>query len=222
MHLACRYERQHHAEHRKDTRAGRHQAKHAHDLTQMSIGGAPLDDAGVVKIHRVRLMLISEKGLTCQQCGMLICSQVSTIPHQDNYHDCGLYTLTYMEFFCHNTPQQIHCFPLNGSKNQLHMHFGNLQRDDDFLKATWFRQRNGSNLRFHLMVHLLENMIRKASRDGLRGKMQSALDTAAAIKVDYQQRFQDDSGVANGDMCGRLILHVSAAQFTSCICQCSH
>eukprot|EP00892_Ulva_mutabilis_P005389 jgi/Ulvmu1/3221/UM015_0262.1 len=172
-----RYERQHHAEHRKDTRAGRHEAMHAHELTQLSQAGALDVDAGDVKIHRV-----------------------NTIPHQDNYHDCGLYTLTYMEFFCYNTPQQIHCFRLNGARPQLHMHFGKLRQDDAFLKAAWFRQRNGSNLRFHLMVHLLKNMIEKANRDGLAEKMQDALHTAAAIKLDYQQRFQDDRGNPTDDM----------------------
>lgn len=139
-------------------------------------------------------------------CTIVTCAtvQVQTIPHQDNYHDCGLYTLTYMEFFCYHTPLQIHCLKLN-SRIQLHMYFGETGRetgrDVEFLKAGWFSQRNGSNLRFHLMVELLENMINKAKQEGRSETMQSTLSTAAAIKLDYEQRFQDDSGLPNHNMC---------------------
>lgn len=30
--------------------------------------------------------------------------QLGTLPQQDNHCDCGLYTLAYMEFFCHAAP----------------------------------------------------------------------------------------------------------------------
>ena len=48
-------------------------------------------------------------------------AQVTDLPHQDNFHDCGLFTLSFMHFFAYRTPQHIH--HVAGQKGKA---FGNL------------------------------------------------------------------------------------------------
>jgi hypothetical protein len=99
--------------------------------------------------------------------------QVTSIPHQDNYHDCGLFTLVYMEFFCFDTPRQVHC--VDGA--EAGRRFNNLLKDfgperqpqpdspdphPTFLTPQWFDHANAGNLRFSLMVELIEKMRARA------------------------------------------------------------
>lgn len=97
--------------------------------------------------------------------------QVNKIPRQDNYYDCGLYTLTYMEFFAYRTPTSIRrgC-PSEHDRDQelvlLRDNDNAHKHDRNFLRKFWFNQRNGSNLRTTLMIKLLQLMIDKAIADG--------------------------------------------------------
>lgn len=59
------------------------------------------------------------------------------------------------------------------------------------------------------MAELLHNMMIKAEKDGLTGRLKSALDTASAVKLDCEQRFLDDQGAANECMC--VALHLQGA-----------
>jgi Ulp1 protease family, C-terminal catalytic domain len=82
--------------------------------------------------------------------------QVTCIPHQDNYHDCGLYTLTYLEFFAFKPPRAIH------RQARGHLSFkwgpGGAEQHPTFLTERWFRHENGSNLRKHLKRILLSKL----------------------------------------------------------------
>ena len=115
--------------------------------------------------------------------------QVMTIPQQNNYHDCGLFTLTYMDYFCFHPPKQIH-FSRMVSDGPLYMCFGDRLRDDDFLKKSWFKKDNPSNLRLSLMVELLEGFesLAQQSGDG------DALRYVKELKIHYQQQFLDQDG----------------------------
>lgn len=55
------------------------------------------------------------------------------------------------------------------------------------------------------MVHLLTCMVQKAEKDGQKKKLKSAVDTAMAVKVMYEQRFLDEDGVINDNKCAGLI-----------------
>jgi Ulp1 protease family, C-terminal catalytic domain len=86
--------------------------------------------------------------------------QVGNIPHQDNYHDCGLYTLTYLEFFAFKPPKAIHKIPRGG----LAFWWGpdSNAGNPAFLTARWFPHENGSNLRQHLKCVLIAKLVTKA------------------------------------------------------------
>lgn len=55
------------------------------------------------------------------------------------------------------------------------------------------------------MACLLENMINKAKTDGQTERLRDALNTAVAVKMDCEQRFQDDRGMRNENMCAVLL-----------------
>ena len=84
--------------------------------------------------------------------------QVVNLPHQDNYHDCGLFTLAYMEFFCYRTPKHIHLIS-NAPKgtNGLLKYFtsGTPEDNSHFLTPCWFKEKNPFYMRFAIMHHLL-------------------------------------------------------------------
>lgn len=62
------------------------------------------------------------------------------------------------------------------------------------------------------MASLLENMIHKAHKDGQAERLRDALNTAIAVKMDCEQRFQDDTGIANNNMCAML----SSSRYCTC------
>lgn len=142
--------------------------------------------------------------------------QVHQIQHQDNYYDCGLYTLTYMEFFAFGTPSEIRKgfnsqFPCDREVHMLWLD-GNVRRNPNFLTKLWFNQRNGSNLRTTLMMDLLELMIKKSEADGTSQDLQKQIENARA----YIRKFKADS-----TRCGLLfmrLVHVhNADRWNYCI-----
>ena len=42
--------------------------------------------------------------------------QMPALPQQDNHCDCGLFLLTYLNYFTHNPPKQLNCNALAALK----------------------------------------------------------------------------------------------------------
>jgi hypothetical protein len=116
--------------------------------------------------------------------------QVKKIQHQDNYHDCGLYTLTYMEFFAYNTPKEIRPGPGGRNAPELLMkwHDG-ATKNEAFLTRQWFNQPNGSSLRVTLMIELLGLMMAKAEKDGKQEDLREQIQKAHW----YMEQFTNDN-----------------------------
>ena len=86
---------------------------------------------------------------------------MTNIPSQDNYHDCGLYTLTYMEFFAYRTPAHVHLLYGPRGKKDTGVEIWSPNDDQtfpNFLQRKWFKSENGSRLRRSLMYQLLSRM----------------------------------------------------------------
>jgi Ulp1 protease family, C-terminal catalytic domain len=121
---------------------------------------------------------------------LLWCLQVRRIQHQDNYYDCGLYTLTYMEFFAYNTPKEIRPGPGGKNSPELLMKWHEeVNRNDAFLTKKWFNQPNGSSLRVTLMIELLGLMVAKAEKDNRQEELEVQMQQAHW----YMQQFMKDS-----------------------------
>lgn len=102
--------------------------------------------------------------------------QVKKIQHQDNYYDCGLYTLTYMEFFAFRTPMQIHPGTRFRGRAELELVWNDdFPKNEAFLSKRWFNQPNGSGLRVTLMLDLLNLMIEKARADGKQDELEKQI-----------------------------------------------
>ena len=96
------------------------------------------------------------------------------VPHQDNHYDCGLFTLSYMEFFCRAAPKQIHY--VSHTKRRANGHLimdwgpdaerGRSGEHSNFLTSQWFPPCYPSNLRHNLMIGLVEKM-RDVALDGV-------------------------------------------------------
>jgi hypothetical protein len=116
--------------------------------------------------------------------------QVKDLPHQDNYHDCGLFVLVYMEFFSFNTPLHIHHITGRAGKpfDYLLKHFGEETGEGhpSFLTHRWFSPLNPYYLRFTLMISLLERM-RKATLGEARG---AGLEKEIAHSFEFEESYK--------------------------------
>lgn len=110
--------------------------------------------------------------------------QVERLPFQQNYHDCGLFTLVYTEFFTAFPPRQVHFLHSHATTHtrsdaltkvaeKLAMPNGLLMQwpqdtgpYPNFLSQEWFTSANPYNLRFQLTAWLLEEMTRTAIDEG--------------------------------------------------------
>jgi Ulp1 family protease len=122
------------------------------------------------------------------------------LPHQDNHHDCGLYTLAYIEFFSHHTPLHIHHANSKAFQAEKHLlkYFGPDRKDHPpFLTGRWFQHSNGIMLRFHLMLKLLDLMRLRAEPH--YELMQDAIKYSLTITDGCNARM-------GGAMCARLDL----------------
>lgn len=152
--------------------------------------------------------------------------QVRSLPHQDNHHDCGLYTLAYMEFFSYRPPLHVHYFPgpLYRAEQGLVKWFGE-EREDyaPFLTCAWFRQNNGYMLRFHLMNHLLEKMRERAFAEG-RAEDLAAQISATTVQTDVCRGFMDQQECVTGPGRAACVCAAACARAqppTRC-CACSY
>ena len=109
--------------------------------------------------------------------------QVTDVPDQPNYHECGLLTLAYMDFFSFRPPLHIHHLPSRAFESDHHLlkRFGHEHEEDaSFLTRAWFTRENGIAVRRHLMVQLLQGMRRRALQPGEKSRLQRQLTAARA------------------------------------------
>jgi hypothetical protein len=116
---------------------------------------------------------------------------VPQLPFQDNYHDCGLYTLTYLEFFSFHTPRYIHNVATSKRRNRssILLSFGcdPTKQYPTFLTRRWFPQPNGSRLRFRLMVDLLGLMVKRARLLGWGDELHEQIEAAEVQMAVYSE-----------------------------------
>lgn len=85
----------------------------------------------------------------------------SFVPTQDNHCDCGLFLLTFLEFFTYAAPHQGLFFDAVKSKKGPGEQPIPGARMPGFLRPGWFGTRNAGLLREHLRIACLELMLQQ-------------------------------------------------------------
>lgn len=121
--------------------------------------------------------------------------QLTTMPQQQNYHDCGPFIMVYAEYFMYNPPRLIHFraeSQRSGQEFPLMLTFAPNTHNPNFFRRNWFKPQNPANLRGHMLVQILGHMINNKRKTCKGNPTTKAVEFATALQLKTRKRLSEE------------------------------